>query len=35
MNCNFSKGKRKNNCKCIHQIRREEKEKRKQEEEKE
>ena len=35
MNCNFSKGKRGNNCKCIHQIRREEKEKRKQEEEKE
>ena len=35
MNCNFSKGKKGNNCKCIHQIRREEKEKRKQEEEKE
>ena len=32
MNCNFSKGKRGNNGKCIHQIRREEKEKRKQEE---
>ena len=35
MNCNFSKGKRGNIGKCIHQIRREEKEKRKQEEEKE
>lgn len=32
MNCNHSKGKKRNNCKCIHQIRREEKEKRKQEE---
>jgi hypothetical protein len=29
MNCNFSKGKKGNNCKCIHQIRREEQEKRK------